>query len=57
MQVTSIADQLAQRPLPFEVSPVHVDALWHRRSQQRSAHVWLRQAVVRADGKAFSAPT
>jgi DNA-binding transcriptional LysR family regulator len=54
VQVTGIADQLAQRPLPFKVSPVHVDALWHRRSHQRSAHMWLRQAVTRAAEKAFS---
>ena len=54
VQVTGIADQLAQRPLPFKVSPVHVDALWHRRSHQRSAHVWLRQAAMRAAEKAFS---
>ena len=55
VQVTGIADQLAQCPLPFEVAPVHVDSLWHRRSQQRSAHVWLRQAVARAAAHAFSA--
>lgn len=55
VQVTGIADQLAQRPLPFKVSPVHVDALWHRRSQQQSAHLWLLNAVTRAAGKAFSA--
>ena len=55
VRVTGIADQLVLRPLPFEVSPVHVDALWHRRSQQRSAHMWLRQAVVRAADKAFAA--
>ena len=55
VRVTGIADQLVLRPLPFDVSPVHVDALWHRRSQQRSAHVWLRQAVVRAADKAFAA--
>jgi DNA-binding transcriptional LysR family regulator len=54
VQVTGIADQLAQRPLPFKVSPLHIDALWHRRSEQQSAHVWLRQAVVRAAEKAFS---
>lgn len=54
VQVTGIADQLVLRPLPFKVSPVHVDALWHRRSQQRSSHVWLRQAVARAADKAFS---
>ena len=55
VRVTGIADQLVLRPLPFDVSPVHVDALWHRRSQQRSAHVWLRQAVVRAANQAFTA--
>ncbi|CAN5399963.1 LysR family transcriptional regulator [soil metagenome] len=54
VRVTGIAEQLALQPLPFAVSPVHVDSLWHRRSDQRSAHVWLRQAVVRAAEKAFS---
>ena len=53
--VTGIADQLVLRPLPFDVSPVHVDAVWHRRSQQRSAHIWLRQTLERAADKAFSA--
>ena len=38
--VTGFAGQLVLRPLPFafEVSPVHVDAVWHRRSQPLSAH-------------------
>jgi len=52
--VTGIADQLVLRPLPFDVSPVHVDAVWHRRSQQRSAHSWLRQALERAADKVFT---
>jgi DNA-binding transcriptional LysR family regulator len=55
VRVTGIAEQLVLRPLPFDVAPVHVDAVWHRRSQQRSAHIWLRQAVLRAAEKAFSA--
>lgn len=55
VRVTGFAEQLVLRPLPFEVSPVNVDALWHRRSQQHGAHVWLRQAIVRAADKAFSA--
>ena len=55
VQVTGMAGQLMLRALPFAVSPVHVDALWHRRSQQRSAHVWLRQALVRAAENAFTA--
>lgn len=52
--ITGLADRLALRPLPFDVSPVHVDALWHRRSELRSAHAWLRQAVLRSAGRAFS---
>lgn len=55
LRVTGFAGQLVQRPLPFEVSPVNVDALWHRRSQQSGAHVWLRQAIAGAARKAFSA--
>ncbi|MFC5521834.1 LysR family transcriptional regulator [Polaromonas jejuensis] len=54
VRVTGIAEQLVLRPLPFDVAPVHVDAVWHRRSEQQSAHVWLRQAVSRAADKAFS---
>ena len=54
VSVTGIAEQLVLRPLPFKVSPVHVDALWHRRSQQQSGHVWLRQAVLKAAEKAFA---
>ncbi len=54
VRVTGIAEQLVLRPLPFDVSPVHVDAVWHRRAQQHSGHVWLRQALVRAADKAFS---
>ena len=54
VSVTGIADQLVLRPLPFEVAPVHVDAVWHRRQEAQNAHIWLRQAVVRASVKAFS---
>ena len=54
VSVTGIADQLVLRPLPFDVAPVHVDAVWHRREEAQSAHMWLRQAVVRAAVQAFS---
>lgn len=54
VRVTGIAGQLVLRPLPFDVAPVHVDAVWHRRSEQQSAHMWLRQAVNRAAEKAFA---
>ena len=53
VKVTGYADQLVFRPLPFEVSPVLVDAVWHRRNQQRSSHVWLREVVQRATDSAF----
>ncbi len=56
VNVTGIADQLVLRPLPFDVSPVHVEAVWHRRSERVSAHIWLRQAVMRAAERAFAAP-
>ena len=52
--VTGIADQLVLRPLPFDVAPVHVDAVWHSRMDTQSAHRWLRNAVSRASKKAFS---
>jgi DNA-binding transcriptional LysR family regulator len=53
LKVTGFADQLVFRPLPFEVSPVLVDAVWHRRNQQRSSHAWLREVVQRATDSAF----
>ncbi len=46
--VTGIADALVLRALPFAVPPVHVDALWHNRHEQTSAHRWLRQAISRS---------
>ena len=54
VRVTGIADQLVLRPLPFDVAPVHVDALWHSRMDTQSAHQWLRNAVSRASKNAFS---
>ncbi len=52
---TGMAGELVLRELPFEAPPVHVEALWHRRTQHSSAHQWLRQALVRASGLAFNA--
>jgi len=50
---TGMAGELVLRNLPFEVPPVHIDTLWHRRQVQRSAHAWLRLAVGAAAKKAF----
>ncbi|MFN5348260.1 MAG: LysR family transcriptional regulator [Betaproteobacteria bacterium] len=55
VSVTGIADQLVLRPLPFDVAPVHVDAVWHSRVGSQSAHTWLRSAVLRAARQAFAA--
>jgi DNA-binding transcriptional LysR family regulator len=51
--VTGIANELVLRELPFDVPAVHVDAVWHRRSQPLSAHHWLRQTLARSANKAF----
>ena len=48
VRVTGIADALVLRDLPFAVPTVHVDALWHNRLEQSSAHRWLRQAIERS---------
>jgi DNA-binding transcriptional LysR family regulator len=53
ISVTGRADQLAFRDLPFDVPPVHVDSLWHRRQAQRPDHAWLRLAVATAARKGF----
>ena len=54
VSVTGIADQLVLRPLPFDVAPVHVDALWHSRMELQSAHLWLRNAIKKVAKTVFS---
>jgi DNA-binding transcriptional LysR family regulator len=46
--VTGIGHELVLRNLPFAVPAVHVDALWHRRREQDSAHRWMREAIRRS---------
>ena len=45
--------QLALQKLPFDIAPVHVDAVWHRRAQLRASHQWLRQALMRVAQRAL----
>jgi len=52
---TGMAHELAIRPLPYDVPPVHVDMLWHRRHADRPAHAWLREQIVAAARRAFAA--
>ena len=53
VSVTGIAEQLALQKLPFDIAPVHVDAVWHRRAQLRASHQWLRQALMRVAQRAL----
>jgi DNA-binding transcriptional LysR family regulator len=50
---TGMQHELAVRPLPMELPPVHVDMLWHRRQQARPAHSWLRAMVSDAAAAVF----
>jgi DNA-binding transcriptional LysR family regulator len=52
---TGRSEQLVQRELPFEVPPVHIDALWHRQKTQRPEQAWLRLVVATAARKGFGA--
>ena len=55
VRVTGMQGELVLRDLPFDAPAVHVDALWHRRAEQHSAHAWLRLAVAASATKAFAA--
>ncbi len=46
--IAGVADGLVLRELPFAMPPVNVDALWHSRLEQSSAHRWLRQVIGRS---------
>lgn len=54
VNVTGFAAQLVTRELPFEVSPIHVDALWHQRQTGSSAQVWLRAQVAALAARSFT---
>jgi DNA-binding transcriptional LysR family regulator len=54
---TGMEQSLTLKELPLSVPAVQVDALWHRRQAQSSAHQWLRQAVVMASARGFEAPS
>jgi len=45
VETTGMAARLVVRELPLKVPDVHVDALWHRHTDQRPAHRWLLQTI------------
>lgn len=53
VNVTGFADQLVLRELPFPVAAIQVDALWHQRHTNASAHAWLRTQVVELAARTF----
>ena len=54
VRVTGHAENLVLRDLPFDVPPVHVDALWHRLAEHNPGQVWLRGAVLQSATAAFA---
>jgi len=50
---TGMRDEVAVVDLPFEVPPVRVDMVWHRRTQMAAAQQWLRDAVGEASREVF----
>ena len=51
---TGMQAQLVLHDLPLDVPPVHVEALWHRRTQHDSAHQWLRGRLLHVAKEVFS---
>jgi DNA-binding transcriptional LysR family regulator len=51
---TGLSDAFQLHDLPFEVPPVHVEALWHSRMQHDSAHRWLRETLLGVAQQAFA---
>ena len=43
-----VLETLQARPLPLDVPPIQIDAIWHVRQETLSAHRWLRDAVQRS---------
>ena len=57
VRVADAEHSLIVKDLPFEMPVVHVDALWHKRLQQSSAHQWLREAIASSAKLAFAKTT
>ncbi|MCV2352904.1 LysR family transcriptional regulator [Paucibacter sp. B2R-40] len=48
VEATGYQSQLIERPLPVPLAKVHVDMLWHLRSESRSAQQWMRERLIEA---------
>lgn len=47
---TGTADELVTQPLPVEIPPLTVEAVWLARRETEPAHRWLRKIVLAAAG-------
>ena len=45
VNATGFREKGVTRPLPFELPPLHVDMLWHQRSDCSLAHQRLRERM------------
>ncbi|MBT9491712.1 MAG: LysR family transcriptional regulator [Paucibacter sp.] len=52
VEATGYQAQLIERPLPVSLAKVHVDMLWHLRSESRSAQQWMRARLIEAARRA-----
>ncbi|WP_414858683.1 LysR family transcriptional regulator [Paucibacter sp. TC2R-5] len=52
VEATGYQAQLIERPLPVPLAKVHVDMLWHLRSESRSAQQWMRERLIEAARRA-----
>jgi len=52
VEATGYKSQLVERPLPMALSKVHVDMLWHLRSEGRGAETWMRARLIEAARRA-----
>jgi DNA-binding transcriptional LysR family regulator len=53
VRVADTSAELLIKSLPFDMPTVHVDALWQRRAQHNSGHIWLRSAIARSAAMVF----
>jgi DNA-binding transcriptional LysR family regulator len=54
---TGLQHLLQVHPLPLEVQPLHIDALWKKNGPDGAAYAWLLQTLNRATLKAFTQVT
>lgn len=48
VNATGFREKVVTRPLPVELPALHVDMLWHQRSDRSLAHQWLRERMLEA---------